>query len=129
MSKLKKEIKRQIDESAEQQRAQTITKGSGQILEYVYTALEADAAASTPDPLDPADYPMLEAERQAMIDAGLSDPGLRAVADQVANEVANWKAVGATIKRNRRAIKIAAENYSGHPSGLIELSKVKWPVT
>ncbi len=93
-----------IDAEAERRRLLVITPGAGQAQEYAFTAAEAALAEQTPDPLDPAVFEFLEAERVAQA-AVHGQVTLRSVAQVVAAEAAAWKAYGAAVKQVRRTAK------------------------
>ena len=92
----------QIDATAERTRHRYITPGSGQALEYEQAFREAvDFQAAGYPEADLADYPMLQAEAQATGRTGT------VVCDEVLTLHAQWVAVGAAIRRERRAGKEA----------------------
>jgi hypothetical protein len=96
-----------IDAQAEACRLQWLTPGSGQALEYQETAAEAAAAAVAPDPLDPVKFPMLAAEMQAQIGAGVTPaPTLRQIQQQASAQQAAWAVAGTAIKQMRRTAKL-----------------------
>lgn len=104
---MRAEFKRRIDQAAEEARGRFLTRGDGQMLEYEHTRIEALRAQDARDPLNASQYPMLEAERQAYIDAGADpEPTLRDIAQQVLRNKADWLAPGAQIKRIRRSAKL-----------------------
>ena len=110
LAPLKTAAKQKIDAEAEAERARYLTPGSGQALEYKRTQEEADRWAADPDPAE-ADYPMLVAERDALIDSG-ADPAatLASVVTQVQAEAAQWiDQVGPAIKRLRRTHKMRVD--------------------
>ena len=119
-------LKLRVDREAEAVRKPLVTPGDGQVLEYVWTALEALDADKVADPLDPADFPMLEAERLAQIDAGLPDPTLRGVVSVVLAEYAAWKNLGADIKRVRRTAKLRLDQASS-PAEARQIASPDWP--
>lgn len=107
LARVRAEAMAEIDRQAEAARLQYVTPGSGQALEYERTEREARAfAAAGFAGWDPALYPMVEAERQAIADAGEEIPAPRAAAEAVIAQADAWAGVGAAIKRLRRARKM-----------------------
>ncbi|MBB4265189.1 hypothetical protein [Roseospira visakhapatnamensis] len=95
-----------IDAEAEHHRARVLTPGAGQSLEYQQTRAEAERLAAAGGAGAAGDYPMLEAERLALDDAGQAAT-LADVAGRVLVQRDAWTTYGAAIKRARRAAKLA----------------------
>jgi hypothetical protein len=116
----------EVDRQAEVARRTFITAGSGQALEYEQTRAEADAAGLAADPLDPAAFPMLEAERAALETVGQSLT-LREVAAQVLAEFAAWQSTGAEIKRVRRTAKLQIAAAPDNATVDVVVAGLVWP--
>lgn len=107
-----------VDAAAEVARRRFITIGSGQAMEYMATEAEArDFNAGGAGP-----WPFLEAER----DASAEGTTLAEVAAAVLQQVAAWQAVGAEIKRLRRAAKMAID-AALNAAGVAAATVVVWP--
>lgn len=117
---------RRIDAEAEAERQRYVTPGSGQAMEYQETAAEALACQDDDNP-DPADYPMLVAEQEALAEVGVTVT-LHEVAAQVLAERAGWGAIGAAIKRVRRALKMQVEAATS-AAQIEALFPIDWPDT
>lgn len=118
-----------IDREAEAQRLARLTPGEGQMLEYEATQRETRAARAALDAgetLDPADYPMLEAERLAYADAGVTKT-LAEIVAAIEGEIATWKTLGASIKRTRRAAKMAIDAAQSAEEVQAVLDGITWP--
>ena len=115
-----------VDAQAEERRAMLLTPGAGQSLEYRETAREALAADAAPDPLAPADWPMLNAELLAQVNVGIAAT-LRGVISEVLVERATWLAAGAEIKRIRRQAKLEIDDAATIEQVDAIVSAVAWP--
>lgn len=124
LEEIRAEALARIDAEAERERARYLTPGSGQALEYNATAAEAAAIQDDPDP-QPAAYPMLEAERQALAAVGVS-ASLQDVAAQVLAEESGWRSIGAAIKTVRRAAKLQA-GAAEDAETIAALFPLPWP--
>lgn len=120
-----------VDTSAEDARARFLTAGSGQAMEYDATAacarramaaLEADPST----PLVGTDYPWLQAELEALAEAGTT-VSLADVATQIAVTTAQWTAIGAEIKRLRRTAKLLIENCGTAEEVAAIVAGLVWP--
>ena len=92
-----------IDADAEAARLRFITPGAGQMLEYQATEAEARAYLAEPGPA--AEFPFLDAEREALGETAT----LAAVAREVLVLAGAWRRVGARIKRLRPEAKRRVE--------------------
>lgn len=111
LTALREAAKRAIDRGAERIRTlpHLLTPGAGQAQEYLETAREARLIADDPDP-DPADYPWLEAERQALEAVGVTATLVQIGASIRQNELAVWAGqVGPAIKKIRRTYKMMVD--------------------
>lgn len=136
LDRVKREAKAAVDDRAEAARRQYLTPGDGQALEYRQTqreALDAVAVLDGGGAIAAADYPMIEAERAARADAGLTqDDGsawtIEAVAQEIAaQEIAAWIAAGAEIKRTRRAAKLQIDQAADEAGVQAILDGLTWP--
>ncbi|NDY56766.1 hypothetical protein G3N56_08415 [Desulfovibrio sulfodismutans] len=115
-----------IDAEAERRRLMVLTPGQGQAMEYQHTAEEAARAVAAPDPLDPAAYPFLAAEQEALL-ATIGEVGLRDVAVAVLTDRAAWMAYGAAIKAVRRRAKLQIREAADVAAvAAVELG-IEWP--
>lgn len=112
----------QVDADAEAARLRFITPGAGQSLEYAATEAEARAYLAAPSGA-PEDWPWLNAERLA---AG-GTATLTQVAQQVIALSEAWHAIGAEIKRRRRAAKMAIEAATTAYAVREILDSIEWP--
>ncbi|NDY56633.1 hypothetical protein G3N56_07740 [Desulfovibrio sulfodismutans] len=115
-----------IDAEAERRRLLVLTPGAGQSLEYQHTAEEAARAVAAPDPLDPAAYPFLAAEQEAL-EAAVGVVTLREVAAAVLADRAAWLAYGAAVKAVRRRGKLLVCAAASHLAVLAESAGIEWP--
>ena len=92
----------QINNEAEYNRLKFLTTGSGQSMEYSKTSDDAIKANTAEDPLEPTDYPWLNAELQACLGIGLTIT-LRDIVDIVMQQINSWTLMGAFIKGKRRS--------------------------
>ena len=108
---VKQQLLAQVDAEAETARLRFITPGAGQALEYEATERQARAylAAGSPEPFEPAVYPFIEAERQAVFTAIGTLPSPADIVASVIDSAEAWMTIGAEIKRLRRSAKIAIE--------------------
>jgi hypothetical protein len=115
-----------VDAMAEGARLLWITGGAGQAAEYEATWQDAVAAAAAPDPLDPAQFPWLTAEVDALADAGQT-VSLRDIVTQVQQLRTAWTAAGSQIKRLRRSAKLrlAAAQTADEISAI--MAGLNWP--
>lgn len=114
LTALREKAKRAIDHEAERVRTlpHLLTPGDGQAQEYLETAREARLIADDPAP-DAADYPWLEAERQALEAVGVTATLAEIGASIRQNELAVWAGqVGPAIKRVRRTSKMMIDAAS-----------------
>jgi hypothetical protein len=126
IEEIRADARAEVDRQAEDARRRFITPGSGQALEYEQTRAEAEAADLAADPLDPAVFPMLEAERAALEAAGVTVT-LRQVCQQVLAEFAAWQATGAEIKRVRRTAKLQIAAAPDRAAVDAILAGLAWP--
>lgn len=115
-----------VDRAAERARLRFITTGAGQMLEYQETEREAREFLVANNP-DIEDYPFLFAESQAMTDALGATPPPAQIAQEVIGQAQAWKAVGAQIKRLRRAAKMTIENATT-PKEIAQARRISWPM-
>jgi hypothetical protein len=136
LAEVKASAKSDVDRRAEDARAEFLTPGDGQMLEYVQTQREALAAVAVLDAsgtVDPADYPMLEAERAARADASVTQTDgsaytLADVAREIVDvDIAGWTPVGAEIKRIRRTAKLRIEQATDGAEVQAVLDGLSWP--
>ena len=95
----------QVDIEAEYNRLKFLTNGSGQSLEYTKTSDDAMRAYSAPDPLDPTQYPWINAEWQAILSVG-GTISFRDIVNIVMGQVIAWTQFGSFIKEVRRTVKM-----------------------
>ncbi|RDD60216.1 hypothetical protein [Ferruginivarius sediminum] len=136
LAQIKTNAKFEVDRKAEAARTRFLTPGDGQALEYVQTqreALDAVAVLDAGGTVDPAGYPMLEAERAARSNAGVrqADGSAYTLAD-VAREIvdvdiAGWTPAGAEIKRIRRTAKLRIEQAADEAEVQAVLDGLSWP--
>lgn len=123
----KEKAKSRIDEQAETARLQYLTAGSGQAQEYAATRNEAEQAVANGEPLDADDYPMLQAEVDALADVGQSVTLLQVAQGIMQNEVSQWLQVGAEIKKIRRSAKLRIDAATTADEVQAILDGVTWP--
>lgn len=127
----------EIDRQAEAARLKWLTPGAGQAQEYARTEAEADAAIAA-GATGFAGYPMLKAERDAVVLAAggdaadpLQGPTVQEVAAEVAAQRDAWLAPGAAIKAERRRAKLAVAalpDEPGSPAAVAAtLAGLAWP--
>jgi hypothetical protein len=115
-----------IDTAAETARLQWLTQGTGQALEYADTQTQAAAAMTSPDPLDPALYPMIVAEQQAQAAVGVMIT-LRQTVQIISAQSAAWQSAGATIKQIRRTAKLKIASATTSAQIDLIVSELSWP--
>lgn len=116
-----------VDAAAESARLQYLTPGAGQALEYQQTEAEARAYRAAGYPaFVAADYPFLEAERQAVLAATGTLPDPQAVADEVIAQADAWRQAGSAIKELRRAAKLKIEQATTHAE-IRAAEQIAWP--
>lgn len=96
----KEQAKRLISQMVDAVRQRYISPGVAKILEYQQNDIEATAILALPEDaeLDPAAYPMLQADVDAAAAVGQTVT-LRDAARIVANAAAQWRQLGAATKR------------------------------
>lgn len=103
----KEQAKRLVSQMVDAVRQRYISPGVAKILEYQQNDIEATAILALPEDakLDPAAYPMLQADVDAAAAVGHSIT-LRDVARIVANAAAEWRLMGAATKRIDQTAKL-----------------------
>lgn len=120
LDNLKSALKAQIDEQAETERLRYITPGAGQALTYEQKRQEAKRYLETDDPQD-GDFPMLQAS------LGIEGESLRAVAELITANNAQWLLIGAAIERVRLASKMAVAAAETADEAQVVINNVGWP--
>lgn len=115
-----------IDTEAEEARMRFLTAGAGQMLEYQATQAEAARSLTVSGELNPANYPYLAAEQQALLSVGV-EVTLRQVAAQVLVVMEGWNLAGAEIKRLRRGAKLRIELATTIDEALAVGQGIPWP--
>jgi hypothetical protein len=115
-----------IDAEAERRRLMVLTPGQGQAMEYQHTAEEAARAVAAPDPLDPAAYPFLAAEQEALLTT-IGEVSLRDVAVAILADRATWMAYGAAIKAARRRAKLLVRMATDAAAVAVAAAGITWP--
>jgi hypothetical protein len=113
-----------VDEAAEVARLQFITPGAGQAMEYQSGEAEARAYLADSSP-DPANYPFLVAELNALVATG-GTPTLAEVAAEVDAQAAAWRAVGSYIKELRRTAKMQID-AANSVAAVRAAQQIAWP--
>jgi hypothetical protein len=120
-----------IDAEAEAVRAQFLTPGAGQAMEYLATEAEARAflAASAGALVATAPslngYPFVAAEAAALAAVGsVVEPV--ALAEQLVAQADAWRAAGADVKELRRAAKMRVA-AAATAAELRRATEVRWP--
>ncbi|TVM15075.1 hypothetical protein DPQ33_16440 [Oceanidesulfovibrio indonesiensis] len=119
-----------IDRQAGALRETIGTPGYGQLTEYDRTLEDARAFLETvgADPAtDPAGYPMVQAEIDALAAASGEAPDPAAVAQEIIDLAAAWHAAIAAIKRVRRLAKMRIQAAAGVEEIADILAGVEWP--
>lgn len=131
LDEFKMQKNNEIDQQAEQLRHKYLTPGSGQSMEYDETARQArivlEEIANSNSP-QWADYPMIEAEKNAIVDLGQSPPTIEEIANQIITEQNQWMQVGSQIKRVRRASKMMVNNATTHEEIESIVNNITWGV-
>lgn len=126
LSKIQDAALATIDNQAEAARAQFLTPGAGQAMEYLATQADAERAIADPNPLTAEGYPWLEAERVALAGIG-QNKTLLEVAQIVMAQTAAWTTAGAAIKEIRRAAKLAVQAATTAEEVAAILAGLTWP--
>lgn len=118
---------RKIDGEAELARAQYLTVGSGQALEYQQTEAEGRAykAAGYPT-FDANEYPFIAAEINAIYAATGLTISPSDTADTIIAQADAWRSVGSQIKEIRRSAKMKISMATTHAE-VKAASQVVWP--
>lgn len=118
-----------IDARAEELRAEVLTQGSGQVMEYYQTHAEAVnylAAVAAGQTLAEANYPFLQAEQAALV-ATTGSVRLADVATAVMADVNASKAALAAIKQARRTGKLVVGAATDRAGVAAAEATVVWP--
>ncbi|MCX2699269.1 hypothetical protein [Ochrobactrum chromiisoli] len=120
LADIKRQLAKQVDTAAENERLKYITPGNGQAMTYQQKVAEAQAFKAATSP-QAADYPLLSSE------IGITAETLDEVANIVLGAFAQWQQIGAMIEAVRLGAKRDIDAAEDEAEARAIVDAIVWP--